>query len=265
MVSLFLIELLKYRWPGKGYFPTVLARTICFWAILLLCCPSIQAGYTDKVTLAQLKYQGGNWNPRNNALKRLAWEMVKRTSMDMELEPKILSLDDPELAYYPFLYMVGEEDFEDFSDLQIKILRNYLIRGGMLLVDSVADSPRFDARLRKMLALVLPGAKIGPVSSDHVLYQSFYMVNYPAGRILNKSYMEAMEYDGRLVVLYSHNDMAGAWERDSFGGYLFDVVPGGAGQREMVFRLGANILMYALCQDYKKDQVHIPFILKRRR
>ena len=30
-------------------------------------------------------------------------------------------------------------------------------------------------------------------------------------------------------------------------------------------RLGVNIAMYALCLDYKEDQVHIPFIMKRRR
>ena len=29
-------------------------------------------------------------------------------------------------------------------------------------------------------------------------------------------------------------------------------------------RLGINLVMYALCLDYKTDQVHVPFILKRR-
>ncbi len=28
---------------------------------------------------------------------------------------------------------------------------------------------------------------------------------------------------------------------------------------------GVNLVMYALCLDYKEDQVHIPFILQRRR
>ena len=34
---------------------------------------------------------------------------------------------------------------------------------------------------------------------------------------------------------------------------------------ERAFRLGVNLVMYALCLDYKEDQVHIPFILKKRR
>jgi len=31
----------------------------------------------------------------------------------------------------------------------------------------------------------------------------------------------------------------------------------------MAFRLGINIVMYSLTGDYKQDQVHLPFILKR--
>jgi hypothetical protein len=70
---------------------------------------------------------------------------------------------------------------------------------------------------------------------------------------------------GRLAVLYSGNDMIGAFARDSLGTWEYEVVPGGELQREKSVRLGVNIAMYALCLDYKEDQVHIPFIMKRRR
>ena len=42
------------------------------------------------------------------------------------------------------------------------------------------------------------------------------------------------------------------------------MLPGGDTQRELAFRLGINLAMYALCLDYKTDQVHVPFILRRR-
>ena len=32
-----------------------------------------------------------------------------------------------------------------------------------------------------------------------------------------------------------------------------------------IYPLGVNVVMYALCLDYKDDQVHLPYILKRRR
>jgi hypothetical protein len=43
------------------------------------------------------------------------------------------------------------------------------------------------------------------------------------------------------------------------------VVPGGEDQREEAFRLGINLVMYALCLDYKTEQAHIDYILRTRR
>ena len=34
-------------------------------------------------------------------------------------------------------------------------------------------------------------------------------------------------------------------------------------QREMAFRAGMNIVMYALTGNYKADQVHVPALLER--
>jgi hypothetical protein len=44
---------------------------------------------------------------------------------------------------------------------------------------------------------------------------------------------------------------------------LFPVTPGGERQREMAYRFGVNIIMYALTGNYKSDQVHVPAILER--
>ena len=44
---------------------------------------------------------------------------------------------------------------------------------------------------------------------------------------------------------------------------LFQVVPGGERQRELSYRFGINLLMYALTGNYKSDQVHSKSILER--
>jgi hypothetical protein len=72
-------------------------------------------------------------------------------------------------------------------------------------------------------------------------------------------------HDQRLVAAYVANDLGGAWARDDFGNYDFPCEPGGEKQRQLAFRMGVNIVMYALCLDYKSDQVHVPFIMTRRR
>jgi hypothetical protein len=48
----------------------------------------------------------------------------------------------------------------------------------------------------------------------------------------------------------------GVWEEP--------VVPGGDVQREHAIRLAVNIAMYVLCSNYKDDQVHAPFLMRRR-
>ena len=46
---------------------------------------------------------------------------------------------------------------------------------------------------------------------------------------------------------------------------MFPVGRGRAGerQREVAYRFGVNLVMYALTGNYKADQVHVPFILER--
>ena len=64
-------------------------------------------------------------------------------------------------------------------------------------------------------------------------------------------------------MLIGGNDWAGAWAVDDMGQPLYPTVPGGERQREMAYRFGINLVMYALTGNYKSDQVHVPAILER--
>ena len=44
---------------------------------------------------------------------------------------------------------------------------------------------------------------------------------------------------------------------------MFPLVTGNARQRELAFRFGVNLVMYALTGNYKADQVHVDEILER--
>ena len=58
-------------------------------------------------------------------------------------------------------------------------------------------------------------------------------------------------------------DWAGAWALASSGLPMFSVAPGGERQRDMAYRFGVNIVMYALTGNYKDDLVHERFIRER--
>src|SRR5690606_30721505 len=111
---------------------------------------------------------------------------------------------------------------------------------------------------------VMPGQALRPLSPTHTVFRSFYLVERPVGRALGSATVSGIEIDGRLVVLYSDHDVGGALARDNLGAWEQSVVPGGLAQREEAMRFAVNIAMYALCLDYKDDQVHAPFIIRRR-
>jgi len=219
----------------------------------------------SKLVLAQVQHAGG-WNPRPSALRRLGWELARRTSIETASAPAAVRLADPGLHRFPWLYLAGAGALPPFSNSERAALRRHLQYGGFLLVDSAegAEGGPFDASVRRELARVLPASPLAPVPRDHVLHKSFYLLDRQGGRVLVKPWIEAQALDGRLAVVYSQNDLGGAWARTELGDWEYPCTPGGEAQRETAFRLGVNLAMYALCTDYKDDAVHLPFILRRR-
>ena len=212
---------------------------------------------------------GERWNPRPTALRRLMWEIEKRTSIATARDPKPVALGDGQLHETPFLYLAGDREFPMPPERELERLRRFISYGGFLLIDSAEGSTggAFDRSVRQLLQASGLGRGDGLriVPRDHVAYKTFYLLDAPVGRLAKSSTMEGISEGERLAVAYVQNDLGGAWERDNFGNYRFRCEPGGERQREMSFRLGINLAMYALTLDYKEDQVHVPFIMRRRR
>ena len=223
-------------------------------------------GEASRLAFALLRH-GGRWDPRPDALPRLAWEVAKRTSIDTTPVVTPLGAADPDLFRHPFAVLASDAAVPALGEAEVAGLRRYLSYGGFLLIDDASGTrgSSFDVSVRALLRSVLPGAALALVSREHVVYKSFYLLDGPAGRVLAAPDLLGIELGGRLAVLYSQNDLLGALARDSFGTWELEVVPGGELQREKAIRLGVNIAMYSMCLDYKEDQVHIPFIMKRRR
>ena len=250
----------------------------------ILCGPARARAFggRDRVEIGQIVYGAGgaggsgsqgNPVPRPDALRRLLWEVEKRTSIEVVPEAAPVRLTDAgELHRRPLLYLAGDRAFPLPPDEDLARLRRHLGMGGMLIIDSAEGRAGggFDQSVRALCARVLPGHPLARLPEDHVLYRSFYLLRLPVGRVLALPYLEAVLLGGgpgragRAAVVYSQNDLGGAWARDRFGQWGYDVVPGGELQREQALRLGVNLAMYALCLDYKADQAHVPFIMRRR-
>jgi len=235
-------------------------------AALARALPARAFGDAARLVFAQVRH-AGRWDPRPDGLSRLAWEISKRTSIETSPLVKNLGLTDPDLFRTPFAVLSSDAALPALGEGEVTALRRYLSYGGFLFLDDASGQrgSAFEGSARDLVARVLPGAQFAKVSREHVVYKSFYLLDGPSGRVASTPDLEAIELGGRLAVVYSGNDLIGALARDSLGSWEMEVSPGGEQQREKAIRLGVNLAMYALCLDYKEDQVHIPFIMKRRR
>jgi hypothetical protein len=223
-------------------------------------------GDGSKLKIAQIRYNGA-WDTRKKAPLVLAQEVRFRTSIDVQLTPTVVGLTDPAFFELPFALLTGNSRFR-LSTRERSLLKKWLEGGGFLLVDNTGrsePSPGFDQSIRTVISDMFPNRTFKKIPPQHVLYRTFYILDYPAGRVIRRPFLEGLFLDGRVAVVYSQNDLTGAMDRDRLGAWTYDVAPGGEEQREKAKRLATNIIQYAMCLDYKDDQVHLDHLLHKRR
>jgi len=214
---------------------------------------------------AQLKYKGGEWDPNPGFVEPIIEELELRTSVDGFKERRITTLADPDLFYVPFLYMAGKYEFEPFTSQEKEILRRFLTYGGFLFAEDTmgAKGFGFDRVFRTEMKQILPKSELKRLPPDHSIYRSFYLIDTLGGRQKVNPYLEGITIDQWTPVIYSQNDLSGAWAKDRFGKWINECAPGGEVQRSQAFKAGINIIVYCLTSDYKKDVIHHPFIKRR--
>ncbi|MCB9947743.1 MAG: DUF4159 domain-containing protein [Rhodospirillaceae bacterium] len=179
-----------------------------------------------------------------------------------------------ELAFFPLLYWPVTDAQAPLSGQTIDRLNAYLSFGGTIVFDTrdqgigggIGGGIGSINALRQLTAgLDIP--ELTPVPPEHVLTKAFYLMqDFPGRYAGGEVWVETTEEhinDGVSSVIIGSNDWAAAWATDAAGQPIYAVVPGGERQREMAYRFGVNLVMYALTGNYKADQVHVPAILER--
>ena len=152
----------------------------------------------------------GQHRTRQSGLATLAKEIRLQTSIDVSLKIHEMRLSDKNLFLHPFLILIGDRGIQPLSTAEQTRLKTWLEAGGTLYVDNVGvsgPSSEFDRTFRREMERMFPGEPIQKISPDHVFYRSFYRIDYPAGRIIARPYLEAIPIEGRLAVIYSQNDI----------------------------------------------------------
>lgn len=206
-------------------------------------------------------------DPRPGAIAGLMDEVGSNSSILTSTAVQTVAPGSRSLFNHPFVVLIGDRGFDPLSDEAIANLRLYVREGGFLFIDDasgVRDS-KFDASVRRALARLLPGAGLTRIGRDHAVYRSFFLMRGAVGRMMVRPYLEGLWVGDITPVLYSSNDLFGAWMRSPDGGYALDVVPGGESQRTQARRLGLNVVEFALTSNYKRDVVHVRSLIERMR
>jgi hypothetical protein len=194
---------------------------------------------------------------------------VQRTSAPARLHPSVVRADDAAIVEAPFLYWSGDAEVAPLTPTEIAGLRRFFALGGLLFVDDASPGERgepgaFGRSARREIGRILPDSAPVALGTDHVIFRTFYFLRRAAGRLQGPPSLDAIVRGGLVQVLFSEHDVGGALARGASGMWESPVVPGGDAQRESAIRLAVNIAMYALCSNYKDDQVHAPYLMRRR-
>ncbi|MEI6985585.1 MAG: DUF4159 domain-containing protein [Rhodospirillaceae bacterium] len=201
-------------------------------------------------------------------LEGLLKVLSRRTAVDTG-GVAALDVESDELSFFPLLYWVVTSSQPALSSLARARVNSYLRHGGTVLFDTRDARSGGDSAALALRGLTegLELPALTPVPADHVLTRAFYLLKEFPGRTRNgEVWVEASEerrLDGVSSIIIGGNDWAGAWAMDADGRPLSAAVPGGERQREIAYRFGVNVVMYALTGNYKADQVHVPAILQR--
>jgi hypothetical protein len=198
--------------------------------------------------------RGGSWSTDYPKADRQFLLALKRlTRINAKSTEQIVDLTTDDIFNYPFVYAVQVQSWA-FTPDEAKRMREYLLKGGFLMVDDfhgVADWEAFMSGMR----MVLPDRPIEDLQDKdeifHVLYDLGERFQVPgeqyvySGRTYEKDGIDPKwrairDERGRVVVAICHNMHLGdAWEWADDPRYPERFA-------SLAFKLGINYIMYSM-------------------
>jgi hypothetical protein len=194
-------------------------------------------------SIARVHYGGGgDWYGNPSSLPNLLKFISENTSIIVKPNEYRIKLNDSGLFNHSFLYLTGHGNIR-FSEDEVGILRNYLIKGGFLHAD---DNYGMDPSFRREMKRVFPDKEWVNIPFNHDIYSAFY--EFPNG--LPKVHVHDGKppqglglFEGeRLISFYSYeSDLGDGWEDIEVHNDPHDT-------RLSALKMGVNIVWFALTQ-----------------
>jgi Domain of unknown function (DUF4159) len=264
--------------PGVRVLPLAAAAALTLWLAMLVTAPGAGA---QAPTFADSRFAGLSWTfvriryeanmppirgrftmaedetwfiDAPAAEQNLSRRLKTVTSIHVN-DPINMTLDDPRLWQYPWIYIV-EPGTMRLREHEVPILREFLLRGGTLTFDDF-HGPIEWATMEREMKRVFPDREIVDLPSSHPVFSCFYQLDgfpqtpglgsFLQGRMWEKGGFEgrlrAIEDDsGRAMVLINWNtDMGDGWEWSNAAEY-----PGYVRFTAQAYRMQINEIIYSL-------------------
>jgi hypothetical protein len=227
----------------------------------------------DVFTFARLRYDsmsgGGRWRRGSKWLTdypdadlNFSYRIQQLTSLEVNPKGVIVDIEAEQLRHYPFIYMIEPGDIL-LTDEEAKVLREYLMNGGFLMVDDFWGFEEWD-NFHRALKQIFPEREAEELDVSHEVFHAVFPLKVKPqipsvgaameGRSQgitfewNKPGSEEVHYKGvfddkrRMMMMICHNtDLGDGWEEEGTDPWYFREF-----SEKYAYPLGINILFYAL-------------------
>lgn len=184
---------------------------------------------------------GDDWNNKHNDARflveyasrelfkkqPLAWQTFDVRKLDLSNREDYLATVG-ELLQSPVVLMSGHE-FPVLTDVQKKLLRQYIDEGGFLFAEACCGRKEFATGFRRLMAEMFPDSPLRKLPPEHPVWTAHVPVPPTFAEL------EGIEQGCKTVVVFSPTPLAGFWESNLFN----------EGRGRNAFRLAGNVIAYA--------------------
>jgi hypothetical protein len=174
----------------------------------------------------------------------LSWQVFDTGRVPIDNNDQIMGLVG-DLLQSPIAYFNGHQA-PHFSDVQKKLLQQYVEQGGFILAEACCGRKEFDEGFRELMKELFPDNPLKLLPAEHPIWQAHAIVppsEFP---------LEGIEYGCKTVVVYSPRDLSCLWEANQYQN----------GRGQLAFRLAGNIIAYATGLEPPKPRLTPPDVVQ---
>lgn len=176
-------------------------------------------------SFTRLRYHSGDWDTDQRMPANLLNSLIEYTRIQVETKEQVIDLESNDLFNAPFCYLSGHKLVE-FSRKEAENFKRYVLNGGFIFVDDCNHDidGLFAKSFESQMHALFGAGSIRKIPANHAIYHSFFNFDKGPpttsfelngwGDDLVHDYLQAIEINGRIGVLYSNKDYGCEWDYD---------------------------------------------------